>query len=58
MEKNGYDKLLKKNYRDLFEEYLKSNEFIQKINNLKEKEKLQADKFEYYSYSFIQGFFD
>ena len=58
MEKYGYDKILKMNYRDLFEEYLKSNEFKQKIYNLKTKEKLKADKFEYYSYLFIQGFSD
>ena len=58
MEKYGYDKILKMNYRDLFEEYLKSNEFKQKIYKLKTKEKLKADKFEYYSNSFIQGFSD
>ena len=58
MEKYGYDKILKMNYRDLFEEYLKSNEFKQKIYKLKTKEKLKADKFEYYSYLFIQGFSD
>ena len=58
MEKYGYDKILKMNYRDLFEEYLKSNEFKQKIYQLKTKEKLKADKFEYYSNLFIQGFSD
>ena len=58
MEKYGYDKILKMNYRDLFEEYLKSNEFKQKIYKLKTKDKLKADKFEYYSYLFIQGFSD
>ena len=34
MEKNGYNKILKMKYKELFEEYLKSDEFKKKIEQL------------------------
>ena len=56
MEKNGYDKILKMNYKELFNEYLKSDEIKKKIEKLNSKNKLEAEKFEYFSNSFIKGF--
>ena len=56
MEKNGYNKILKMNYKELFEEYLKSGEFQKKIEKLNSKNKIEAEKFEYFSNSFIKRF--
>ena len=58
MEEMGYNKILKMNYRELFEEYLKSNEFKQKIENLNSKKKFDLEKFENVSNLFIEGFYD
>lgn len=56
MENNGYNKILKMNYKELFEEYLTSDEFRKKIEKLNSKNKQEAEKFEYFSNLFIQRF--
>ena len=56
MEKNGYNKILKMKYKELFEEYLKSDEFQKKIEQLNSKNKKAAENFAYCSNSFIKRF--
>ena len=56
MEKNGYDKIIKMNYKELFEEYLKSDEFKKKFEQLNSKNKIESENFQYFSNSFIKSF--
>ena len=56
MEKNGYNKILKMKYKELFEEYLNSDEFKKKIEQLNSKNKKAAENFVYCSNSFIKRF--
>ena len=54
MEKLGYNKILKMTFRNLFEDYLKSNEYKQKIECLiKRKGRSEAEKFEQFSKTFL-----
>ena len=54
MEKTGYNKILKMTFRNLFEDYLKSNEYKQKIECLiKRKGRSEAEKFEQFSKTFL-----
>jgi len=53
----GYDKYLKMNFKELFEEYLKSEEHKKQIEKLKPK-KGESEKFKYLSNVFIQGYYN
>lgn len=55
MKEKGYDKYLKMNFKELFEEYLNSKEHKDKIEKLKSK-KGESEKFKYLSNVFIQGY--
>ena len=57
MKEKGYDKYLKMNFKELFEEYLKSKEHKDKIEKLKSK-KGESEKFKYLSNVFIQGYYN
>ena len=57
MEEKGYDKYLKMNFKELFEEYLKSEERKKQIEKLKSK-KGESEKFKYLSNVFIQGYYN
>jgi len=57
MEKSGYNKILKMTYRNLFEEFLKSDEYKNHYDNLiKIKGETEAEKFKYFSEIFIEGY--
>ena len=57
MEKSGYDKILKMTYRNLFKEFLKSDEYKNHYDNLiKIKGETEAEKFKYFSEIFIEGY--
>ena len=57
LKKKGYDKYLKMNFKELFEEYLKSEEHKKQIEKLKPK-KGESEKFKYLSNVFIQGYYN
>ena len=57
LKKKGYDKYLKMNFKELFEEYLKSDEHKKQIEKLKPK-KGESEKFKYLSNVFIQGYYN
>ena len=57
LKKKGYDKYLKMNFKELFEEYLKSEERKKQIEKLKSK-KGESEKFKYLSNVFIQGYYN
>ena len=57
MKEKGYDKYLKMNFKELFEEYLNSKEHKDKIEKLKSK-KGESEKFKYLSNMFIQGYYN
>ena len=57
LKKKGYDKYLKMNFKELFEEYLKSEEHKKQIEKLKYK-KGESEKFKYLSNVFIQGYYN
>ena len=57
LKKKGYDKYLKMNFKELFEEYLKSEEHKKQIEKLK-PQKGESEKFKYLSNVFIQGYYN
>lgn len=57
LKKKGYDKYLKMNFKELYEEYLKSEERKKQIEKLKPK-KGESEKFKYLSNVFIQGYYN
>ena len=57
LKEKGYDKYLKMNFKELFEEYLKSEEHKKQIEKLKPK-KGESEKFKYLSNVFIQGYYN
>ena len=57
LKKKGYDKYLKMNFKELYEEYLKSEEHKKQIEKLKYK-KGESEKFKYLSNVFIQGYYN
>ena len=57
MEKSGYNKILKMTYRNLFKEFLKSDEYKNHYDNLiKIKGEREAKKFKYFSEIFIEEY--
>ena len=57
LKKKGYDKYLKMNFKELYKEYLKSEERKKQIEKLKSK-KGESEKFKYLSNVFIQGYYN
>jgi hypothetical protein len=57
MESSGYAKILKMTFLNLYEDFLKSNEYIKHIEDLIEnKSELEAEKFVYFSQIFVEGY--
>ena len=58
-ERTNIDLILNMKYKDLFEEYISSNEFIEEINRLKNNEKFEEayiNNYIYYSLHFLENF--